>query len=208
MSLRSFPIKGDPARLALLAGGAGTTVSAFCEAVRDGKLPAQIATAITNKGKAGVRAVAEKWKIPCPVIPYRKENPEAADRLLRDTLKTYHPDLILLAGFLKKIGPLTLSHFENRILNSHPALIPEFSGQGMYGLRVHTAVITDKRRETGVTIHLVSEGYDEGRILAQEKLSVFPEDTPLNLEKRVKRLEKKLYIQTVKKILMGELSLK
>ena len=207
MSLRSFPVKGDPARLALLAGGAGTTVSAFCEAVQNSRLPAQIVAAITNKKGAGVRAVAERWKIPCPVIPHRRENPEEWDRLLRDTLKTYHPDLILLAGFLKKIGPLTLSHFKNRILNSHPALIPEFSGQGMYGLRVHTAVIACKRRETGVTVHLVSERYDEGRILTQERLSVFPEDTPLNLEKRVKRLEKRLYIQTVKKILLGELSL-
>ena len=196
-----------PARLVMLASGTGTTVSAFCEAMEKGEIPAQIVAVITNESKAGVVSVAKKHQIPCSLVKYQKEDVEGWDRLLLETVKKYDPDLILLAGFLKKIGPLMLSYFKNRILNSHPALLPEFSGQGMYGLRVHSAVISHKKTETGVTIHLVNENYDEGRILAQKKLPVLPGETPSELEKRVKVLEKALYIQTVTKILHGDISL-
>ena len=196
-----------PARLVMLASGAGTTVSAFCKAGEEGRLPAQIAAVITNENKAGVISVAKKNQIPCAVIKYQKENAQDWDQCLLKALKKQNPDLILLAGFLKKIGPAALSHFKNRILNSHPALLPEFSGRGMYGRRVHSAVIANKKTETGVTIHLVNENYDEGRILAQKKLPVFPKETAATLEKRVKTMEKELYIQTVKKILCGDISL-
>ncbi|MCY4512453.1 MAG: phosphoribosylglycinamide formyltransferase [Bdellovibrionales bacterium] len=200
-------IRRTPIRLVMLASGAGTTVSAFCEAGEKGQIPAQVVAVITNESKAGVISVAEEHQVPCSVIQYQKENVMNWDQLLLKTIKKYDPDLILLAGFLKKIGPVVLSHFKNRIVNSHPALLPEFSGLGMYGSRVHTAVIAHKKTETGVTIHLVNENYDEGRILAQRKLPVFPKETPSELEKRVKTMEKDLYIQTVKKILSGDISL-
>lgn len=196
-----------PARLVMLASGTGTTVSAFCEAEDRGQIPTQVTAVITNESKAKVIAAAKKHQIPCSVVRYQREDVKGWDRLLLETAKQYDPDLILLAGFLKKIGPLMLSHFKNRILNSHPALLPEFSGRGMYGLKVHSAVISHKKTETGVTIHLVNENYDEGRILAQKKLPVLPGETPSELEKRVKVLEKTLYIQTVTKILQGDISL-
>ena len=196
-----------PARLVMLASGTGTTVSAFCEAGEKGQIPAQVTAVITNESKAGVISVAKKHQIPYSLVKYRKEDAKGWDRLLFETAKKYDPDLILLAGFLKKIGPLMLAHFKNRILNSHPALLPEFSGQGMYGRKVHSAVISHKKTETGVTIHLVNENYDEGRILAQKKLPILPGETPSELEKRVKVLEKALYIQTVTKILQGDISL-
>ena len=197
----------EPARLVMLASGAGTTVSAFCKAREKGHIPAQVIGVITNENTAGVVSVAKDHQIPCAVLKYQKENAAAWDQLLLETLKKYDPDLILLAGFLKKIGPGVISHFKNRIVNSHPALLPEFSGKGMYGSRVHSAVIAHKKTETGVTIHLVNENYDEGRILAQKKLLVFTGETSSELETRVKAMEKDLYIQTVKKILHREISL-
>ena len=197
----------EPARLVMLASGAGTTVSAFCKVEEKGQIPAKVVAVITNESKAGVISVAKEHQIPCAIVKHQKESTKDWDQRLLETLRKQDPDLILLAGFLKKIGPTVLSHFKNRILNSHPALLPEFSGKGMYGLRVHSAVIAHKKTETGVTIHLVNENYDEGRVLAQKKLPVFPEETPSELEKRVKSMEKALYIQTVTKILHGDMSL-
>ena len=191
----------------MLASGAGTTVSAFCKAWEKGDFPAQVVAVITNESKAGVISVAKENRIPYSVVEYQKENVMSWDQLLLKTIKKYDPDLILLAGFLKKIGPAMISSFKNCILNSHPALLPEFSGKGMYGLRVHSAVIAHKKTETGATIHLVNENYDEGRILAQQKLPVLSKEIPSELEKRVKNMEKDLYIQTVKKILCGDISL-
>ena len=196
-----------PARLVMLASGAGSTVSAFCKAGEKDQIPARVVAVITNESKAGVISVAKEHQVPCSVIEYQKEDIMSWDQLLLKTIKKYDPDLVLLAGFLKKIGPAVIASFKNRILNSHPALLPEFSGKGMYGLRVHSAVIARKKTETGVTIHLVNENYDEGRILAQQKLPVFSKETPSELEKRVKIMEKELYIQTVKKILYGDISL-
>ena len=208
MSLSNIPKAWrKPVRVVMLASGAGTTVSAFCKAEEKGQLPAQVVAVITNESEAGVISVAKEHQIPCTVIKYQKENVKDWDQRLLEALKKQDPDLILLAGFLKKIGPSILSHFKNRIVNSHPALLPEFSGKGMYGLRVHSAVIAHKKTETGVTIHLVNENYDEGHILAQKKLPVFPKETPTELEKRVKTMEKDLYIQTVTKIIFGDISL-
>ena len=199
--------KKSSRRLLLAADGAGTTVSAFCRAEKEKRLPAKVAGVITCNTRAGVVSVAKRWGIPRSVVEYKKNQIESWDRQFLKTAEKYDPDLILLAGFLKKIGPLTLACFKNKIINSHPALLPEFSGKGMYGARVHSAVIAGGKTETGVTIHLVNENYDEGRILAQERLPVFPGETSAELEKRVKVLEKALYIQTVSKILQGNIPL-
>ena len=93
--------------------------------------------------------------------------------------------MICLAGYMKKLGAEVLTAYEGRILNIHPALLPKFGGQGMYGMRVHEAVLAAGERESGATIHLVDEEYDHGRVLAQEKVPVKAWDTPKTLQKRV-----------------------
>lgn len=105
--------------------------------------------------------------------------------------------LIVLAGFLSRLGSHFLSMFKNQIINSHPALLPNFGGHGMYGIHVHRAVLQAKKKTTGVTIHYVNEEYDQGEIIAQKKIKVFPSDTPESLEKRVKKEEKPFYSETI-----------
>jgi phosphoribosylglycinamide formyltransferase-1 len=94
-------------------------------------------------------------------------------------------ELIVLAGYMKLLGPKVVARFRNRILNIHPALLPNYGGTGMYGMRVHEAVIAAGDTETGVTVHLVDEKYDEGEIVAQTRVAVLPSDTPATLAARV-----------------------
>ena len=121
-------------------------------------------------------------------------------------LESFQPDWILLAGFLKKIGPKVLKKFPGRIINSHPSLLPDFSGKGMYGIKVHEAVIQNHKPETGVSIHVVDKNYDGGCILFQKKIPVIESETAKELETRVKNIEKEVYLDVVLKILSGEIS--
>jgi phosphoribosylglycinamide formyltransferase-1 len=108
---------------------------------------------------------------------------------------------------MKKLGPRTLAAYRNRIVNIHPALLPKFGGQGMYGMNVHKAVIEAGERESGVTIHLVDEEYDHGTILAQTRLPVLPDDTPQTLAQRVLEREHSFLVETLDKIIRGEIRL-
>ena len=94
-------------------------------------------------------------------------------------------DLVVLAGYMKKIGPTTLSTFSNRILNIHPSLLPKFGGQGMFGIRVHEAVVAAGEPQSGATVHLIDNGYDQGQIIRQAILKVDTSDTPATLQKRI-----------------------
>ena len=108
---------------------------------------------------------------------------------------------------MKKIGPRLLETFKNKIINIHPSLLPKFGGKGMYGIKVHEAVIAAGEKETGVTIHLVNDEYDRGQILTQQKISVEPDDTPESLAARVLAIEHELYKSTIHKIISGKLVL-
>ena len=109
-------------------------------------------------------------------------------------------DWVVLAGFLKKIGPQTLSAFNNRIINIHPSLLPRHGGKGMYGLHVHRSIIKAGDKKTGISIHLVSKEYDQGTLLAQKEIPVSPNDTPESLQKKVKKEEGPFYIATLNTI--------
>jgi len=108
---------------------------------------------------------------------------------------------------MKKLGPKTLAHFRGRILNIHPALLPKHGGKGMYGIRVHESVIAAGETESGVTVHLVTEEYDRGPILAQVRVPVMPGDTPETLAERVLVQEHILYPATLQRIATGEIVL-
>lgn len=118
---------------------------------------------------------------------------------VREILQKHRITHIILAGFLKKIPLELVQAYPNKIVNIHPALLPKFGGKGMYGLRVHQAVLVAKELESGCTIHLVNEHYDEGAILAQYSLNVTPADTPEELQERVKKLEKEYYPKVIEK---------
>ncbi len=130
----------------------------------------------------------------------------ALDQAILDVLLRYEIDWVILAGYMKKLGPKTLTRFQGRILNIHPALLPNYGGQGMYGPHVHAAVLAAGERETGVTIHLVDDKYDHGAILAQRKVPVLAGDTVDSLAQRVLAIEHEFFVETLGRLFAGVLA--
>ena len=194
-------------RIVMLGSGTGTTIDYFCEKAQSQELKAQVVALISDRKEIGVEKVAKKHQIPFHIIEYKKEKLEEWSENLLKIISSYNPHLILLAGFLRKIPSSLLSHFTNSVINSHPSLLPEFSGCGMYGLRVHEAVIQNQKKQTGVSIHLVNENWDEGPVLSQKSLAVLSHETALELQERVKKMEKEFYLATVSKIISKEIVL-
>ncbi|MBB3568490.1 formyltransferase family protein [Rhizobium sp. BK491] len=136
-----------------------------------------------------------------------KDREAEADKQLRDTLVAYGAELVILSGYLKKLGPLTLAAFDGRILNVHPGLLPKYGGLGMYGRRVHQAVLDNRETETGATIHLVDGEYDHGRTVATTTVQIHPDDSVLSLEQRVMVAECDLFTDLIRRISTGGLRL-
>ena len=135
------------------------------------------------------------------------QNPESLDVAICTSLQAHKIDIVLLAGYMKKLGPKTLGAFRNRILNTHPALLPKFGGKGMYGLHVHQAVLAAGDVVTGVSIHLVDEEYDTGPIIAQCLVPVLPGDTPEILAARVQQNERRFVVEVLTEIAKGTIQL-
>lgn len=134
-------------------------------------------------------------------------DPDKLDDAILRALRRHSVDLVVLAGFLKKIGPATLTAFRNRIVNIHPALLPKYGGKGMFGANVHTAVIAAGDAETGVTIHLVDAEYDHGPVLAQCRMPVEADDTAETLAGRLINLEHQFLVETLRNIISGNIVL-
>ncbi|MGE3801629.1 MAG: phosphoribosylglycinamide formyltransferase [Candidatus Kapaibacterium sp.] len=163
--------------------------------------PAQIALCVSNNPKPGAFEYAEANSIPtCRISPKMFPNDEEKyDRELQALLSSYRIDLIVLAGYMRMLPPGVVALYRGRILNVHPALLPDFGGQGMYGMNVHRAVIEAGREESGVTVHLVDEEYDTGAIVAQERVPVLADDTAESLAERVLHLEHDFYPRVILK---------
>lgn len=188
----------DRARMAVFASGSGSNFEALADAVRNGTLHAEIAMVVTDRRDAGVRERAALFDIPSVVIRPRDFDSEAeyVARLFA-LLESYRVEFVALAGYLKMIPSEIVQRFKHRITNIHPALLPSFGGKGMYGRRVHEAVLEHGVRWTGVTVHLVDEEYDTGPIILQEPVPVYPSDSVDELAARVLKVEHKLYPQAV-----------
>ena len=184
-----------------LGSGKGSTIEFFCQKIQEENPNFKITALITDKPQSGLPKIAKKYRLPCHVIAYNKNNLSAWDQQLCETLLLYQPNLIVLAGFLKKIGRAVLKQFPNQIINSHPALLPDFGGPGMYGLKVHQTVIKAKKSKTGISIHKVNAEYDKGLILAQKTIPIKANETALELERRVKETEKAFYFESICQIL-------
>lgn len=195
-------------RLGFLASGSGSTFEAVVAACGKGDLQAKPAILICNNSKAGALERAGRLGIPARHISARTEgDAAAADRAIRAALDDAGVDLVVLVGYLKKIGPEVLAAHRGRIVNTHPALLPKFGGVGMYGLNVHAAVVASGDSETGVTVHVVDAEYDRGAILAQATVPVEPGDTAESLAARVQAREKPFLVETLGRLLSGELRL-
>ena len=194
--------------LGLLASHRGTNVRAVVEACRDGRLDAKASVVISNNASSGVLEFAAASQIPARRIG----GPSFADDRIRDEaileeLQRHDVDLVLLLGYMKLLGPRTTAAYRGRILNTHPALLPRYGGKGMYGARVHEAVLAAGETETGVTVHLVDEEYDHGEIVAQCRVRVEPGDTVESLSARVLEGEHGFLVETLQAIASGRIPL-
>ena len=184
--------------LVVFASGSGTNFQSLIDAIEKGELSAKINGLITDKPNIGCIQRATDHDIPYKVIvPSSFEHESDFAEALLEQLKTWNTDLIILAGYLKKIPSKVIEKYENRILNIHPSLLPKYGGKGFYGLNVHKAVIEDQEPVSGCTVHLVNEEFDKGPILAQTKVPVHPDDTPESLGARILKQEHKLFPATI-----------
>ncbi len=193
-------------RLAFLASNNGSSLRAIVGAIEAGDLAAAPCLVVSNRKSAPALAFARDRGIATAVIPTAAD-PDAADARLARALTDADAELVVLSGYLRKLGPRTLSAFNGRILNIHPALLPRHGGQGMYGRKVHEAVLRAKETMSGATVHLVDEEYDHGATVAQAEVPVLPGDTAERLEARVMAAEPRLFVQTLQRLVAGELTL-
>ena len=190
--------------LGFLASGRGSNVEAILKEIEKGNLKAEARVIISNKEEAGVLEVGRSRGLPSY---YVEGEGEERDLKILELLRQYGVNLVVLAGYLKKVGRTIIDAYPNRILNIHPSLLPKFGGKGMYGMHVHEAVIGAGERESGVTIHIVDEEYDSGRIIAQYAVPVYEKDTPETLARRVLAVEHVAYPQTLIAIQEGLIDL-
>ena len=189
--------------LAVLASGSGTTLQAIIDAIESNNLDSKIVVVISNNQNAYALDRARKAGIPYFIVDNKsaEENDESLSRLLR----AFNVDLIVLAGYLKKIGPRLLEEYV--IINTHPSLLPKYGGKGMHGMHVHQAVVDNEEKETGVTVHFVDEHYDHGHIIRQTKVPVYPEDTADDVSARVQAAEKPQLVSVLKDFAEGKINL-
>jgi phosphoribosylglycinamide formyltransferase 1 len=195
-------------RIGFLASHNGSNMQAIIDASKSGALSAVPAVVISNNAESGALARAKAEGIPCYHLGGKTHpDPDDLDHAILAAFLRHNVTIVVLAGYMKKLGPKTLARFCGRVLNIHPALLPRFGGAGMYGIRVHEAVIAAKEKETGVSIHVVDEHYDTGPIIAQARVPVMPDDTPDTLAARVLKQEHLLFPKTLQRIATGELKL-
>jgi phosphoribosylglycinamide formyltransferase-1 len=191
-------------KLAFLASRNGSAFRAAVEAAGAGRLPADIVLLVSNSAKAPALDFARDRGIPYEVINTAAD-PDAADHQLAETLAASGADWVVLSGYLRRIGPAVLARFPDRILNIHPGPLPAFGGEGMYGRRVHEAVIAAGVPASAVTIHLVDGEYDHGRVLGRWSVPVVAGDTAETLEQRITALEPEVMTRTLVDLAEGRL---
>ncbi|HWB63860.1 MAG TPA: phosphoribosylglycinamide formyltransferase [Chitinophagales bacterium] len=185
--------------IAIFASGTGSNAAAIIDYF-NGSPSVKVALVLTNNPDAGVIKIAHSQKILSAIIT---KDALQNETLLLKLLNAVNTDLIVLAGFMQLLPQFLIEKFPRRIINIHPALLPKFGGKGMYGGKVHQAVLAAKETETGFTIHYVNEHYDEGEIILQKKVPIDPNDNAETLTHKVQQLEHANYPQVIEKLLLG-----
>ena len=178
-----------PVRVAVLVSGGGTNLQALLDALQNSPV-ARVVRVISSRPGAGALERARRAGVTTTVLA----NPADPNELL---VALRDAQLVVLAGYLKLVPLVVVAQFRGRMINIHPALLPDFGGPGMYGHHVHAAVLASGARESGATVHFVDEAFDRGDIIAQEKVRVEPADTPETLAARVLEAEHRLLPRVV-----------
>ena len=192
-------MKNKNKNIVIFASGSGSNAVKIYEYFSDFN-NVNIVSLYCNNPKAGVLEKFKKFNIETVLF---SKNDLKSNKIL-SSLKKVNPDLIVLAGFLLKIPKEITCFFKNKIINIHPALLPLYGGKGMYGENIHKAVIKNKEKNSGLTIHYVNDKYDDGAIIFQKKISLEPNETPLSLSKKILKEEHTNYPAEIEKLLTND----
>ncbi|PKM11749.1 MAG: phosphoribosylglycinamide formyltransferase [Gammaproteobacteria bacterium HGW-Gammaproteobacteria-3] len=188
-------------KLSFLASHGGSSARKIIEAIEQGQMPGvEIGILITNNKDSAIY----QWCLDKRIEVFHisaKTHPGHEDEAIKNCLLAADTELIVLSGYMKKIGPKTLAQFSGKILNVHPSLLPKHGGRGKYGDFVHAAVLAAGDSVSGASIHWVNDAYDEGPVILQKQVPVLPGDTVASLGQRVRAIESDLYIEALKKII-------
>lgn len=195
-----------PLKIGFLASGNGSSARAIVGAIRSGALAAQPKILVSNVRTAPALAFAAETGIPAVCVPTRAD-PQAADERLAAVLVEHDVELLILSGYLRHLGPRVLQRYRGRVLNIHPGPLPRFGGEGMYGLRVHEAVVAARLDHSEISIHVVDDVYDHGPVVARRTVPVSAQDTARDLEARITALEPAFFVETLQRLASGELQL-
>ncbi len=196
----------EPPRLniVVLISGQGSNLQAIMDAIARGGLPATLRAVISNRADAPGLERAARAGIPAKTLSHRDfPDRQAYDRALRTLIDRYHPDLVVLAGFMRILTPTFVAHYAGRLLNIHPSLLPAFTG-----LNTHQRALEAGVAEHGTSVHFVTADLDAGPVIAQARIPVRPDDTPQTLAARVKPLEHRLYPLVIRWFAQGRLRLR
>lgn len=194
--------------IGVLSSHGGTNLQTIIDSCKSGRLDAEVRVVICNNSKATAMERARREGIPSFHMSGKTHpDPNELDSAITSTLTEHGVELVVLAGYMKKLGSRTLERYRGRVLNVHPALLPKFGGRGMYGLRVHQTVLDSGEQVSGVSIHVVDEDYDHGPVVSQREVPVLENDTPESLAERVLEQEHILYSETIQDIATGKIDL-
>lgn len=186
--------------IAIFASGSGTNAENIIRYFQENDL-IRVALVLSNRSDAYVLERAHRLQVPSEV--FLKEDWVSGEQILA-LLHEYHIDFIVLAGFLVRVPERLLHAYPDKIINIHPALLPKFGGKGMYGDRVHEAVVAAGETESGITIHYINEHYDEGDTIFQAKCPVLPDDSAIDVAQKVHSLEYKHYPLIIERTILGK----
>ncbi|TDO83762.1 phosphoribosylglycinamide formyltransferase-1 [Flavobacterium chryseum] len=183
-------------KIIVFASGSGTNAENIIKYFAASKI-ANVVSVFTNNASAKVIERAKNHQIPVEIFSKN----ELLDRNVLQKIQEIDPDLIVLAGFLLKFPENIIEQYPNKIINIHPALLPNYGGKGMYGMHIHRAIINNKEKETGISIHYVNENYDEGGIIFQQNIALTDDDTPETVAEKIHELEQKHFPEIIQTIL-------
>lgn len=183
-------------KIIVFASGSGSNAENIIKHFAKTKI-ASVVSVFTNNASAKVIERAKNHQIPVEIFSKN----ELLERNVLQKIEKIDPDLIVLAGFLLKFPENIIEKYPHRIINIHPALLPSYGGKGMYGMHIHRAIINNKEKETGISIHYVNEHYDEGGIIFQQNIPLTEDDTPETVAEKIHELEQKFFPEVIEKLL-------